>query len=135
MLIDAGPLISLTDGRDPAHSFCKATLSKIRPPLITTWPAITEAMHLVGRRGGWHAQQRLWQLIEAETITIADVPKSEIKGLTSLMKRYRDAPMDLADATLVAVAEQTNDTQIFTLDEHFHIYRLSRTRRFTVFPA
>jgi len=39
------------------------------------------------------------------------------------------------DATLVVAAELLNDREIFTLDDHFQTYRLSRNRRFKVLPA
>jgi hypothetical protein len=56
--------------------------------------------------------------------------------MRELMEKYRDLPMDLADAALVRVAERENLTRIFTLDErHFSIYRPGRRRRFAVFPA
>ena len=51
------------------------------------------------------------------------------------MHRYADRPMDLADATLVALAEERAITRIFTLDDDFHIYRLKGRRRFDVVPA
>ncbi len=44
--------------------------------------------------------------------------------MDALMKTYGDTPMDLADASLVAVAESLDIRQIFSLDSHFYIYRL-----------
>jgi uncharacterized protein len=52
-----------------------------------------------------------------------------------LMKTYADRPMDLADATLVALAEERETNRIFTLDSHFHVYRFKGRRRFEVVPA
>ena len=51
------------------------------------------------------------------------------------MDQYRDTPMDLADASLVAVAEQLDQTRIFTLDQHFRIYRLKGTKAFDIIPS
>jgi predicted nucleic acid-binding protein len=135
MLIDAGPLVSLTDRSEPTHSICKEFLARSRFPLTTTWAAVTEAMYLVHRRGGWPAQNHLWRLVQDSAITITHIPGSQHEAIAQLMKRYRDAPMDLADATLVVAAELLNDREIFTLDDHFQTYRLSRNRRFKVLPA
>jgi len=52
-----------------------------------------------------------------------------------LMERYRDHPMDLADASLVAVAEARDLRTVFTLDEHFRSYRLSNRRHLAVVPG
>ena len=42
--------------------------------------------------------------------------------------------MDLADATLVALAEERGIRRIFSLDSDFHIYRYRDRQRFKVFP-
>ncbi|MEH2375640.1 hypothetical protein [Nostoc sp.] len=41
----------------------------------------------------------------------------EQERMRSLMEQYRDIPMDLADASLIATAETLNQKRIFTLDQ------------------
>jgi uncharacterized protein len=55
--------------------------------------------------------------------------------IKALMQKYRDLPMDFADAALVRAAERQGITRIVTLDRHFHVYRLPRRARFAVLPA
>jgi uncharacterized protein len=50
------------------------------------------------------------------------------------MAQYHDLPMDLADASLVAVAETLNLTRVFTLDSDFGVYCLGDGRGFEVVP-
>ncbi|ETX06452.1 hypothetical protein [Candidatus Entotheonella palauensis] len=50
------------------------------------------------------------------------------------MQQYHDAPMDLADASLVAAAEQLRLRRIFSLDRHFHAYRIDGKDSFDVNP-
>jgi predicted nucleic acid-binding protein len=53
--------------------------------------------------------------------------------MRELMEKYRDLPMDLADAALVRAAERHSLTQIFTLDRrYFSIYRPGRRKRFSI---
>ena len=59
ILTDAGPLIALIDRGEPDHARCVAALTQITLPLVTTWPAFTEAMYLLGEAGGWMGQQAL----------------------------------------------------------------------------
>ena len=59
ILVDAGPLIALIDRGEPDHERCVETLSKLTAPMVTTWPAFTEAMYLLGSAGGWKAQEAL----------------------------------------------------------------------------
>ena len=52
--------------------------------------------------------------------------------LLSLMERYSDRPMDLADATLVLAAERTGYSQILTLDSDFLFYRINDRSSFDI---
>jgi uncharacterized protein len=133
VLVDAGPLVAILDRRDPDHEACVAALEKLRDPLITVWPALTEAMCLL--RESWPAQKALWSRLEIDTLTLAPLDRTDAPRIRELMEKYRDLPMDLADAALVRVAERESLTQIFTLDRtHFSVYRPGRRRRFSIVP-
>lgn len=59
-LCDASPLFALVDTRQvEANARCKTVLPTLTKPLITTWPAFTEAMYLIYREGGWPLQRLL----------------------------------------------------------------------------
>ncbi len=126
-LTDAGPLIALIDAGEPDHDRCRNALDQLELPLITTWPAFTEAIYLLGQAAAWRGQHALWQMIRREALILADLDPHLTLRSAELMERYSDHPMDLADATLVALAEAQDLRTIFTLDEHFRTYRL-RTR-------
>jgi predicted nucleic acid-binding protein len=66
--------------------------------------AFTEAMYLLGT-GGWRDQEALWRLVGRGDLVLADLSAQQLDRARSLMEKYRDVPMDLADATLVALAE------------------------------
>ncbi|MFN8523622.1 MAG: PIN domain-containing protein [Chloroflexota bacterium] len=84
--------------------------------------------------GGWHAQRLLWALLDEGALEVAELSANDTLLVSRLMERYRDLPMDLADASLVALAERTGVTQVPTLDRDFHVYRLSRGRAFSILP-
>lgn len=134
-LTDAGPLIALIDADEPDHVRCRDVLDEVRLPLLTTWPAFTEAMHLLGRAGGWKAQQALWRLVSREDLLVDPLSPDAIARAAHLMETYADQPMDLADATLVALAEERGITRVFTLDADFQIYKLKGRRHFDVVPV
>jgi uncharacterized protein len=134
-LTDAGPLIALIDAGEPDHDRCRETLEKLELPLVTTWPAFTEAVYLLGQAAGWPAQDALWKMIRRDALTLAELDFELTLRSSELMGRYRDHPMDLADATLVALAEARDLRMIFTLDEHFRTYRLANRRYLHVVPS
>lgn len=134
-LTDAGPLIAIIDADEPDHEVCLETLDRVSLPLVTTWPAFTEAMYLLTRVGGLTGQRALWRLVHSGRLVLADLSPSAVDRSAKLMEQYADRPMDLADATLVAVAEERNDRRMFTLDSDFHVYRIRGRQRFEVVPA
>jgi predicted nucleic acid-binding protein len=134
MLVDAGPLIALLDRRDLDHAECRDAIAGVRDELATTWPVLAEAGNLLQRRVGTGAVHALVGLVERGAVRIVDVPAASIGSIAELMRAYADAPMSIADASLVAAAEATGEQRILTLDVHFHAYRLSGGRRFAVSP-
>jgi len=133
VLIDAGPLVALINGRDADHRICRDILQSIRDPLATVWPAFTEAMYLL--RTSWQAQQALWRFVEAAPVELISLFPRDFPRVRELMRKYRDLPMDLADAALVRVAERDRLRRIFTLDKRdFSVYRPSRLGRFVIMP-
>jgi predicted nucleic acid-binding protein len=133
VLGDAGPLVALIDRADPQHDACVAALKTLRNRPITVWPAFAEAMSLLG--ASWPAQKALWSRLETDALGLAPLDESDAPRMRELMEKYRDLPMDLADAALVRIAERESLTDIFTLDrKHFSIYRPGRRRRFAILP-
>ena len=133
VLVDAGPLVALIDSGDAAHGVCVKALRSIADPLITVWPAFTEALYLL--RESWVGQRALWSRLETDALQLADLDAGDAGRMRELMEKYRDLPMDLADAALVRVAERDDVTRVFTLDRrHFSLYRPGRRRRFAILP-
>lgn len=133
-LIDTGPLVAFFDKDDRYHNLCVEVLKKIREPLITTWPVLTECFYLLNF--SWEVQDSLWLFIRRGGIEIYPLEKELLTHCRELMKQYRDLPMDLADATLVALADAVLVPKIFTLDhKDFSIYRFKQKKRFTLIPS
>jgi len=132
VLIDAGALIGVLDESDAAHETALEALAAIRDPLYTVWPALTEAMHLLGetRRG----QDALCDMVEDGVLGLVAVDRADIGRMKDLMRQYDDLPMDFADAALVRVAERDGLKRILTFDKHFRVYRLPRRGRSVVLP-
>jgi len=133
-LTDAGPLVALLDQDEPDHAKCVGQLQVLRAPMLTTWPAFTEAMYLVGEGLGWRGQEALWRILRRGDLRLAETGASTVDRMERLISKYRDVPMDLADASLVAVAEERRLTKIFTLDRDFRTYRLLGRRPFAIVP-
>lgn len=134
ILVDAGPLIALIHEDDNEHERCRDAFATMDEPLGTVWPVVAQAMHLLSF--SWRAQEALWDMMETGAVEILPIGIDDVPRMKELMRKYRDLPMDLADATLVRVAERERLRQIFTLDRRdFQIYKPSRIGRFIIFPS
>ena len=134
-LVDAGPLVAIIDKSLPEHAQIMTALSQLpRRPLLTTWPCLTEAMYLLHRDGGHVAQEALWVYVEKGFLLLHDLSVDEQQRMRALMAKYADTPMDLADASLIAVAESLGLRQVFTLDDDFYLYRLADGAILEVIP-
>lgn len=133
ILVDAGPLVALLDRSDQHHARCREALRALRAPLVTVWPAVTEAISLLGFSAA--AQQALLERVESEAPRVLSLDRSDLPRVRELMQKYADRGMDFADAALVRVAERERITTVFTVDRtDFAVYRLYGRRRFRVIP-
>lgn len=134
ILLDTRPLVALIHADDDQHGICTETFRDLNEPLGTVWPVLTEAMYLLNF--SWQAQDALWEMIQTGAIEILAAAADDFGRIRELMRKYRDLPMDLADAALVRVAERERLRRVFTLDRRdFQIYRPLRIGRFAVLPS
>ena len=133
ILIDAGPLVALLHRGDRNHARCVAVLRSLRESVGTTWPVLSEAMHLL--RFSWEAQDALWDLIATNALRLIPIDTTDVPRMRQLMHKYRDLPMDLADAALVRVAEREVIRRVFTIDRRdFMLYQPAKIGRFQIIP-
>lgn len=126
ILIDAGPLIALFDKSDNYHTQALTFLKNFKGTLFTTWPVITEASHLLGFNV--NVQIALLEWINRGGLHLIEIESYHMNRLIQLSEKFKDVPMDLADATLIVAAETNDIKEIATIDSDFYIYRDIRKR-------
>jgi len=133
-IADAGPLIALFDNSDKYHQKVKHRLQEYRcnlqGKLITTWPVVTEATYLLKEHVHLQAQLDLLKWIALDGLEIFDLTREHLYRIIELQEKYRDLPMDFADATLVITAESLDINKIFSVDKDFSIYRITGKKHF-----
>lgn len=131
-ITDAGPLIALFDKSDKYHQKSKRRLEEyrqdIRGRLIATWPVVTEVAYLLKEHVHLQAQLDFLKWISLGGLEIFDLQREHLSRIIELQKKYSNLPIDLADATLLIVAETLDINKVFSLDKDFFVYRiLSKT--------
>ena len=129
VLVDAGPLIALADRSDKHHRRVAAFLRRFNGGLLTTWPVLAETCHFLPER----MQIEFLRWADAGGLGVVELHESALAVLADWKEKYLDLPMDLADASLVWLAGETNVTTIMTLDRRdFSRYRLPDGRAFEI---
>ena len=121
IVVDTGPLVAYFNRRDRWHRWAADQMAALNPPLVTCEPVLTEACFLIQRAGGKPVD--LIRKIAQQSLIIGIDLEEDASGIESLMQRYADTPMSLADACLVRLTERISDCRLFTLDSDFEHYR------------
>jgi predicted nucleic acid-binding protein len=133
-LIDTGAILALLDRDDRWHRPCVEAFGTLRLPLLTSAAVLTELFHLVG--DSRRQIEAAWKFLLSGAISVAAITDADLPTLQGLMARYRDRPMDFADATLVHLAQRESLNRIFTIDhDDFETYRIDGRRRFRIAPS
>ena len=125
-LLDTGPLVAYLSERDSHHRWAVETFQKIDTSLLTTEPVLTEALYLLGKAK--NGPSRLSTYCTSGVLNIDLRLIDELPAIHPLLQKYRNVPMDLADATLVHLVDRDRNAIVITIDRDFLIYR-TRSRR------
>jgi uncharacterized protein len=130
ILIDSGPLIALFDSSDKYHKIALDFIRENKSPLITSLASITETLHMLDFNR--NAQIDFLEWISRGAVEIHNIDNNDFKRLKDLTEKYKDLPMDFADACLVYLAEKFNIFTIATIGRDFTIYRIKGKKKFKV---
>jgi len=133
IILDTGPFVALLDRSERSHGTCATFFKETEGRFITTEPVLTEVVYLLGPS---FAMQKpaLEFILRGGAEVVSQTPQSLQRAL-QLMEKYRDVPMDFADATLVALAEERRVREVFSLDRRgFMTYRIHSRKTFALYP-
>ncbi len=114
VILDTGALVALLDKSEKNHVRCVEFFKEFKGKLLTTEPVLTEAVYLLGP--SVKAQKTCIDFILRGGAALVPQSPESLSRAAVLMDKYKDIPMDFADATLVALAEETSIDEVFTLD-------------------
>lgn len=135
VLADSCPLAALFNARDHHHPKALDFFRTHAPRLkfLTTWEVVSEVMYFLDFSAHAQADFLLW-LHTCHTqgsMDIIALAAADLPGLSAMMRKYADRPMDLADASLVWLANASGVTDIITIDRaDFAVYRTHKRQAF-----
>ena len=132
VLLDTGVIVALLDQSERTHQLCVNTVRGMVAPLVTCEAVITESCYLL--RGLAGAPEAVIENVRGRIFQIPFQLSQDSQGVKSILRKYRDREIDLADACLIRLAEIMGSGQILTLDKDFSVYRWGRNKPFHVLP-
>lgn len=121
VLLDMGPWVALLSRNDSHHRWAVEQFRLLPPPLLSCEAVVAETCFLL-KRSGFDPSMAL-PFIERGVVQLPFVLQEQIGSVTSLFKRYENAPASLADAALIRMAEIHDSPLLLTTDSDFHSYR------------
>lgn len=117
-ILDAGPLIAALNRDDRYHRWARETLARLGPPYHSCPEAMAEAAAMTGQ------PVAIVEMIQAGEIVLAFDLAEQAASVLTLLRKYADRNMDLADACIVRMAELVRDCRVVTVDRaDFSVYR------------
>lgn len=133
LIVDTGPLVALLDASDPDHDRCAELLQRATEPRVVPVCVLVEVEYLL--RPWPEAFQALLAELGAGGLELLELPRQWLLRAGELVARYRDLPLGLVDATVVAATEMLSETKLATLDRrHFTVVRPAHTATLTLLP-
>jgi uncharacterized protein len=133
LLVDTGPIVAILLQSDEQHTVCVEQLRRIKGPLVTCWPVITEAAWLL--RAYPLAIRRLLSSFHGRPFEIAPLGETDLPAIAAVLARYSSLGIQLADASLVHLANREDIEVLFTLDRRdFGVLRLANRKKLRLVP-
>lgn len=128
VLLDTGVIVALLDRSERHHAQCADVIPDVRGALVTCEPVVAEACYLLRRLPG--APEAVLENVETGVFQVPARLVEQAGAVKKLLAKYRDVPIDLADACLVDLADRLGTGRILTLDRDFEVYRWRSRRKF-----
>ena len=128
VLLDTGVIVALLDRSERTHEVCAEAVLASAGPLVTCEAVIAESCYLL--RGVLGAPEAVIENVSAGIFQIPFQLSRDSAGVKSILRKYRDRKIDLADACLIRLAEISGSADILTLDRDFAVYRWGRNKTF-----
>ena len=136
VVCDTGGVYALYDADDDHHEAVTAVVEAEPGAIFLPTVRLAEIDYLLNERLGVDATLDFLASVESGAFTLVDLTSEDLPRCRELVHRYRDLPLGLADASVIATAERLRLQRILTLDQrHFRTVKPSLFTHFVLLPA
>lgn len=135
ILLDTSGLLAAIDEDQPHHAVALRSVKASDPRLLSPF-VLAELDYLLIARVGQAAELALLREVARGAYRVEWFLDSDIREAVTVIDRYADLGLGLADASIVVLAQRYHCNRILTLDErHFRAIRGPDGRPFELLPS
>jgi predicted nucleic acid-binding protein len=136
VIVDTSALLAYFDASEPDHDAVATDLDATDDPLVVSPYVVAELDYLLVTRHGVGAELAVLEELSGGAWDLAGFGAGDLAQARSVVAKYGDQAIDVADASNVVLAQRYRTRTIETLDHrHFDVLRPLAGGRFTVLPA
>jgi predicted nucleic acid-binding protein len=135
VIVDTSALLAYFDSNEPDHQAVIEAIEGTDERLVVSPYVVAELAYLVATRVGVDAELAVLRELSGGAWEVAAFGIPKLESAITVIRRYRDQQVGVADASNVVLADQYRTRTIATLDRrHFEVLRPISGGRFTVLP-
>jgi predicted nucleic acid-binding protein len=138
IVCDTGPLVAAALSNDSDHKACVGLFTALhaaRRELLVPATVVAEVGYLLAREAGARVESLFLRSMAAEDFTPVDLTSTDYARMADLVNTYESLPLGTTDASVVAIAERLELTDVATLDRrHFTVVRPRHVDALTLLP-
>lgn len=138
IICDTGPIFAAADRRDADHHACVELFTGLRLAgrrLLLPQTVMAEVGYMLEAKVGTFAEVAFLESVADGSFELVNLTTADAARMAGPVERYDDLPLGTTDASVIALAERLDVTEIATLDHrHFRVVRPSHVDAFTLLP-
>jgi uncharacterized protein len=135
VLIDTSFLLAVTYDKDARHLAARHARQNLKEQQVIPLPIVQELFHLIAARRSYSHAVQVYNIIRTSKSQIERLTDEDLARMSEIMTQYADAQLDFADASIMALSERLNITQVYTFDRRdFGMFRPRHTDYLQLLP-
>jgi uncharacterized protein len=135
ILADSSVLIAAANANEPEHKACAALVRENPAALLVSPLVVAEVCYLLDKRLGVEPEAAFLDSLARGSLVLTQLAAADLPRMSTLVRRYAPLHLGASDASIVALAERLNITEVATLDRrHFSVVRPAHCDAFRILP-
>jgi predicted nucleic acid-binding protein len=135
ILADTSAVLQLVSSTAQRHADVLRVVAELEGPFLLSPFVLAELDYMLGSRHGQREQLALLAEVAEGAYELAEFGRADVESAATVMRRYADLRVGLADASIVVLAERYGTADLLSFDaRHFRAMRGPGGRPFRMLP-